>query len=45
MKPQTEAFLSAAELALSDARGNLSINIFRQAARLAYYAQFTRPRH
>ena len=40
MKPQTEAFLGAADEALSDARGNLSINIQRQAARLAYYAQF-----
>ena len=40
MKPQAAAFLVAADEALSDARGNLSIKIFRQAARLAYYAQF-----
>ena len=40
MKPETSAALSAADMALSDARGNLSINIPRQAARLACYAQF-----
>ena len=40
MKIETSNFLSAADEALSDARGNLSINISRQAARLAYYAQF-----
>lgn len=40
MKPETDDFLIAADHDLSDARGNLSINIYRQAARLAYYAQF-----
>ncbi len=40
MTPQTASFLAAADEALSDARGNLSIKISRQAARLAYYAQF-----
>ena len=40
MKPETSAALAAADMALSDARGNLSINIPRQAARLACYAQF-----
>ena len=40
MKPQAANFLAAAEEALSDANATLAINIFRQAARLAYYAQF-----
>jgi uncharacterized protein (UPF0332 family) len=40
MKPQTEAFLGAADEALTNARDILSINIQRQAARLSYYAQF-----
>ena len=40
MKPQTHAFLVAADRALVQARGNLAINFPDQAARLAYYAQF-----
>ena len=40
MKPQTGAYLAAADRAISNARGNLSIDIPDQAARLAYYAQF-----
>jgi uncharacterized protein (UPF0332 family) len=40
MKPQTKAFLVAADRALSDARTILSVNIPHQAARLAYYALF-----
>ena len=40
MTPEASVYLTAAEEALSDARGNLSINIPRQAARLACYAQF-----
>ena len=40
MTPQTANFVAAALEALSDAKGNMSINIYRQAARLAYYAQF-----
>jgi uncharacterized protein (UPF0332 family) len=40
MKPQTQAFLAAADEALSDANTILKVNIPRQAARLAYYAQF-----
>ena len=40
MKPQTHAFLTAADEALSDAKTILNAKIPRQAARLAYYAQF-----
>jgi uncharacterized protein (UPF0332 family) len=40
MKQQTSAFLDSAEESLADARRILAINIPRQAARLAYYAQF-----
>ena len=40
MKPQTAAYLAAADRAMSNAHGNLSIKIADQAARLAYYAQF-----
>jgi uncharacterized protein (UPF0332 family) len=40
MKPQTQAFLAAADEALSDANTILKVKIPRQAARLAYYAQF-----
>ncbi len=40
MKPETANFLAASDEALSDARRILSIAIPRQAARLAYYAQF-----
>jgi uncharacterized protein (UPF0332 family) len=40
MKPQTAAFLESAEEAVRDAKQILAINIPRQAARLAYYAQF-----
>ena len=40
MKPETAAFLVAADEALSDARTILSVKIWRQVARLAYYAQF-----
>lgn len=40
MKPQSAAYLASAEEALSDAKKILVINIPRQAARLAYYAQF-----
>ena len=40
MKPQTAAFLGAADRALAHAIANLGINIPDQAARLAYHAQF-----
>ena len=40
MTPETAAFLSAADEALADAKRILEIDIPRQAARLAYYAQF-----
>ena len=40
MKPETSVFLEAADQALSDARGIFAVNIWRQAARLAYQAQF-----
>ena len=40
MKPQTSAYLDSADEALLDAKRILAINIPRQAARLAYYAQF-----
>ena len=40
MTPEALHYLSAAAKALSDAHGNLSINISRQAARLSYDAQF-----
>jgi uncharacterized protein (UPF0332 family) len=40
MKPQTQAFLMAAEVALLDAEVILNAKVPRQAARLAYYAQF-----
>ena len=38
--PETSGYIAAADKALSDARGNQSINLPHQAARLAYYAQF-----
>jgi len=40
MKPQSAAYLASAAEALSDAKQILAIHIPRQAARLAYYAQF-----
>ena len=40
MKPETARFLAAADVALSDARTIQTVNVPRQAARLAYYAQF-----
>ena len=40
MKKDTISFLEHADEALSDARKVLSIGVARQAARLAYYAQF-----
>ena len=40
MKPQTSAYLDSADEAIRDAKQILAINIPRQAARLAYYAQF-----
>jgi uncharacterized protein (UPF0332 family) len=40
MKPQAVAYLASAEEALAEAKQILAINIPRQAARLAYYAQF-----
>ena len=40
MKPQTAAYLESAVESVSDARRILTIGIPRQAARLAYYAQF-----
>ena len=40
MKPQTGAFLIAADRALSDARVVFTANLPHQAARLAYYAEF-----
>jgi uncharacterized protein (UPF0332 family) len=40
MKPQSKAYLASAEEALADAKKIIAINIPRQAARLAYYAQF-----
>ena len=39
MKPQTSAYLDSDE-AIRDAKQILAINIPRQSARLAYYAQF-----
>ncbi len=40
MRPQSNAFLIAADRALSDARVVFAANLPHQAARLAYYAQF-----
>ena len=40
MKPQTADYLDSADQTLLDARRILGIDIPRQAARLAYYAQF-----
>jgi uncharacterized protein (UPF0332 family) len=40
MKPQAAASLASAGEALADAKRILAISIRRQAARLAYYAQF-----
>jgi uncharacterized protein (UPF0332 family) len=40
MTPESEDSLAAAERTLLHARGNLSINIPDQDARMAYYAQF-----
>jgi uncharacterized protein (UPF0332 family) len=40
MKPETLAFLAAADRSLDNARRVLAIDIADQAARLAYYAQF-----
>jgi uncharacterized protein (UPF0332 family) len=40
MKPQSTDFLRAAEEALADARAILAAGVPRQAARVAYYAQF-----
>lgn len=40
MKPEFADALAAADEALSDARSILSINIWKQAARMAYHAQF-----
>ena len=40
MKPQTGSFLASADLALADAHTILAAKVPRQAARLAYYAQF-----
>ena len=40
MTPQTAALMASAGLSLSEARRILEIDIPRQAARLAYYAQF-----
>ncbi len=40
MKPQTSAYLDSADEAIRDAKQILAVNIPRQAARLAYYAQF-----
>lgn len=40
MTPEAALYLAAADEALSDARRILSVDIPRQAARLAYYAQF-----
>jgi uncharacterized protein (UPF0332 family) len=40
MTPETSAYLAAANRAIANARGNLSIDIPDQAARLAYYGQF-----
>ena len=40
MKPQTSAYPDSADEAIRDAKKILAINIPRQAARLAYYAQF-----
>ena len=40
MKPETAAYLANAAEALKDAKAILAIRIPRQAARLAYYAQF-----
>ena len=40
MKSQTTAFLDAADQSLADAQAIMSVKVPRQAARLAYYAQF-----
>ena len=40
MKPQTSAYLDSADEAIRDAKQILAIDIPRQSARLAYYAQF-----
>ncbi len=40
MKPESADFLGAAVTALKEGEQNLAIHIPRQAARLAYYAQF-----
>ena len=40
MTPQASVYLVAAQEAISDANRILAIGILRQAARLAYYAQF-----
>jgi uncharacterized protein (UPF0332 family) len=40
MTPQARAFLVAADCSLSDAKTILAAGVPRQAARLAYYAQF-----
>ena len=39
MKPQTEAFLAAADEALSDGNTILKVNVPRQAARLANFGE------
>jgi len=40
VKPETAAYLASAAEALKDAKAILAIHIPRQAAHLAYYAQF-----
>ena len=40
MTPETSHYMAAADEALANARSIIAINIPRQAARLAYYAQF-----
>ena len=40
MKPETAAYPTSAAEALRDGKAILAIRIPRQAARLAYYAQF-----
>ena len=40
MKPEAAAYLAAADKALNQAHGNLSMNFADQAARLAYFAMF-----
>jgi uncharacterized protein (UPF0332 family) len=40
VKPETAAYLANADESLKDAKAILTIQIPRQAARLAYYAQF-----